>query len=285
MALPRFIAAASCLLASAAVHAQSSEPADESIVVEGERPVERPPSVITQLKSIIAEADSNQLARFEMDICPMVVGMPRDLTAALTRLIKANVVAVGGKVGEPGCTVNAPVIFIDNPQLLVRGLYKEEPTFFHTMSPREFYYFAEQPRPAYSWHLTNTYTRDGVYLSKANRQAAATRLYTNIREEIEVGILVIDRAHTEGKTLRQLADFATMHLLLDVKQNAGKQDKSSILSLFEKRSRGAPPPRFSTFDRAALTGFYTQRENNRTIEAQRQNIAAAVEKAKRGEEN
>jgi hypothetical protein len=274
------------LLASAAMAQTPSEPAasDEAIVVEGQRPTERPPSVITQLRTIIAEADSDQLARFEMAVCPMVIGMPRDITAVLTRLIKENVVAVGGKVAEPGCSVNAAVIFIDNPLELVRALHKEEPSFFYTFTPREFYYFAEQPQPVFSWHLTNTYTRDGAYYSKVIRHASASRLYTNIREEMEAGIVVVDRAQTKGKTLRQLADFATMHLLLDVKPRAGRFDKSSILSLFEKRMKGSsPPPRFSRFDQAALTGFYTQRENNRTAAQQRQNIAAEVEKAKRAE--
>ena len=278
------LAGLACLLSSAAI-AQEPAASEESILVQGQRSGEKAPSVISQLRSIIEVADSEQLARFEDAVCPMVIGMPRDLTAVLTRLIKENVVAVGGEVAEAGCTVNAAVIFIDNPRQLVRALYKEEPSFFFTFTPREFYYFAEQPRPVFSWHLTNTYTRDGTYMSNQIRHAAATRLYTNIREDMEAGLVVIDRAQTEGKSLRQLADFATMHLLLDVKPKAGKLDHRSILSLFEKRMRGAAvPASMSQFDRAALTGFYTQRENNRTAAAQRQNIAAEIEKAKKAGE-
>ena len=284
MSALRFLACSAALLAVAASAQQPAGPQPpvtdgETVIVEGERVSTKPPSVIQQLKTIIAEADSDQLARFEMAVCPMVIGMPREWTGPLTRMIRENVIAVGGEVAEAGCSVNAAVIFIDEPLELVRGLYKEEPSFFFTTTPREFYYFSEQPQPVFSWHLTNTYTRDGGYMSKVVRSAAATRMYTNIREEMEAGIVVIDRAKTEGKTLRQLADFATMHLLLDVKPRAGRLDKSSILSLFEKRLRGDPPPRLSRFDQAALSGFYTQRENNRTAAAQRQNIAQAVEKS------
>jgi hypothetical protein len=297
MAFSRIAAGVSCLLASAAiaqpadsnrgseaaelpVSGQSAD-SEDSILVEGQRSTEKKPSVVTQLRSIILEADNEQLARFETSVCPMIIGMPRDMTAVLDRIIRENVVAVGGKVAEPGCSVNAAVIFIDQPQALIRALYKEEPSFFFTFTPREFYYFADQPRPFYSWHLTNSYTRDGGYMSKVVRSAAASRLYSNIREEMEAGIVVIDRARTEGKTLRQLADFATMHLLLDVKQKHGQFDRSSILSLFDRRGRTAMlPPRFSGFDRSALSGFYTQRENNRTAAQQRQNIAAAIAKDK-----
>jgi hypothetical protein len=93
------------------------------------------------------------------------------------------------------------------------------------------------------------------------------------------GFVVIDRQATVGKSLRQLADLATMHLLLDVRQDAGARDNGSILSLFEPRAAGvALPQRLSRFDRGAMTGFYTQRENNRSAAQQRNNIADAIRK-------
>ena len=115
--------------------------------------------------------------------------------------------------------------------------------------------------------------------AKVVRQAAASRLYSNIREDMLVGFVVIDRMATPGKSLRQLADLATMHLLLDINQEAGARDPGSILSLFEERAEGAAvPARLSKFDRGALRGFYTQRENNRTAAQQANNIARAIEK-------
>src|SRR5687768_17628438 len=109
------------------------------------------------------------------------------------------------------------------------------------------------------------------------KNAAATRLYSNVREDMLAGFVVLDRQQTVGRTLRQLADLTTMHLLLDVKPGAEKQDMSSILSLFEARSTaGATPARFSSFDRGILAGFYKQRENNRTAVQQRENIAEAI---------
>ncbi len=38
------------------------------------------------------------------------------------------------------------------------------------------------------------------------------------------------------------------------------------------------PGRLSKFDRGALRGFYTQRENNRSARQQAENIARAIEK-------
>lgn len=99
-----------------------------------------------------------------------------------------------------------------------------------------------------------------------------------------MGIVVIDRAQIEGKSLRQLADLAAMHLLLDVRLEAGKRNKNSILSLFEGRREGVlPPRRTSTLDRGAVAGLFGQEENNRTAAQQRQNIARVIEKERQAE--
>lgn len=259
---------------------------NDVIVVQGQKK-----EIAQALRQLIKPSGgAEQLARFEDDICPLVAGMPRDWTQVLTRMIRDNVVAVGGKVGKPGCTVNAVVIFIDQPLELVQALAEAEPDFF-AMTPRELSQFTAVTRPVTSWHVTDTRDRDGQELgsvgsiggspadAKIVRSASASRLYSTIREDMLTGFVVIDRQATLGKSLRQLADLATMHLLLDVKQDAGTKDGTSILSLFEPRTEGATAPRrLSRFDRGALAGFYTQRENNRTAAQQRSNIADAIRK-------
>ena len=281
--------------ASAQVDVRGSTAAEtqspESIVVQGQRR-----QIAQALRKLIEPAENEQLARFEDQVCPMVIGMPKDWTATLTRMIRENVTSVGGKVGKPGCTVNAAVIFIDQPLELIRALAKEEPGFF-AMTPRELEKFTAVQKPLASWHVTDTFGRDGQMLgqmgslgvgstgpsspanARVNRNAAASRLYSTIREDMLVGFVVIDRQQTVGKSLRQLADAATMHLLLDVNQEASERDPGSILSLFEQRPEGVSAPmRLSKFDRGALRGFYTQRENNRSARQQAENIARAIEK-------
>ena len=294
---------AASLPAAAQVGVRASTAADakdESVVVTGQRR-----EIAKALRQMIEPADSEQLARFEDEICPMVIGMPKDWTARLTRMIRDNVVAIGGKAGKPGCRVNAPVIFIDQPLELVRALAEEEPGFFN-MTPRELAKFIAAPRPVSSWHVTDTRGRDGEELgsvrsivdpgsgaklatdssAKVTRNFTAGRLVSPIREDMLVGFVVIDRQQTPGKSLRQLADLATMHLLLDINQEAGERDPGSILSLFEPRGAGEPVPRrLSQFDRGALRGFYTQRENNRTARQQAENIARAIEKGAGEEPN
>jgi len=295
-------AAAAMLTAAgpAAAQVEAAAPAagepqrpEESIVVQGQRR-----QIAQALRKLIQPSDSEQLARFEDEICPMVIGMPRDWTVKLTRMIRDNVTAIGGKVGKPGCSVNAAVIFIDQPLELVKAFAEAEPGYFN-MTPRELAQFTAVARPITSWHVTDMRGRDGEELgsvrsivdpgsgaklstdssAKVTRGITSGRLVTPVREDMLVGFVVIDRMATVGKSLRQLADIATMHLLLDVNPDASARDPGSILSLFEPRSDGAPvPPRLSRFDRGALRGFYTQRENNRSARQQAENIARAIEK-------
>lgn len=299
--MTRVLAIAAALLAATAVPASaqigvrastaSEEQSQESVVVQGQRR-----EIAQALRKLINPTDSEQLARFEDEICPMVIGMPRDWTASLTRMIRENVVAVGGKSGKPGCTVNAAVIFIDQPLELIKALATDEPGFFN-LTPRQLQEFTSVQRPIASWHVTDMRGREGEELgqmgslggngpgagfptdAKIVRQATDSRLVSNVREDMLVGFVVFDRMATPGKTLRQLADIATMHLLLDINQRAGERDPGSILSLFEERAEGMKAPeRLSKFDRGALRGFYTQRQNNRTARQQAENIAKAIEK-------
>ena len=260
----------------------TSAQSQDEIVVTGAK---KKKEIAQALKKLIEPTGHEQLARFEDKVCPMVIGMPRDWTATMTRMIRENITAVGGKLEPVGCKPNALAIFIDQPRELVDALHDAEPHLFN-MTPREFKQFAALPGPVWSWHVTDMRDRDGKQVAQGSmggndfaviKNAAATRLYSNIREDMLAGFVVLDRRQTIGRTLRQLADLTTMHLLLDVKPGAAGQDMSSILSLFEARAAaGTPPPRFSSFDRGMLAGFYTQRENNRSAVQQRENIAEAI---------
>jgi hypothetical protein len=93
------------------------------------------------------------------------------------------------------------------------------------------------------------------------------------------GFAVIDAAKIQGKSMEQLADLATLHLLLEIKQDA-LNPPGSILSLFDERPQGAAAPAgFSTYDRAMIDGLYRPHENNRTPAQQFSQIATAVRKA------
>jgi hypothetical protein len=293
--------ALAALLISSPLMAQSegSRPDDDSIVVEGQRT-----NVTRLVATTINDAGVEPLARFEEAICPGVVGLSLSQAVNVADMIRANIVALGGKTQPPGCTANATVILVDQPVEFVKKFARQQPAFF-TMNPRELELFTARPRAVASWHVNETRARDGQELDGAKqlsdrnkrlfstnaansvginaqvvRNSAATRLYANTREDMVFGFAVIDSQKLPGKTLRQLADLATLHLLLDVKQDAGTSNRGSILSLFEDRPAGAAPPAaLSPFDKAMVQGLYGPSENNRSAAQQFSQIATAIRKA------
>ncbi|MES2903522.1 MAG: hypothetical protein V4696_04985 [Pseudomonadota bacterium] len=257
---------------------------NDEIVVQGQRR-----SVMRHLRDVIARDGADQLARFEDKVCPMVIGMPRDLTAAMTRMIRANVESFGAKAESVGCKPNGLVIFIDRPAELVEAIRKEEPWMLG-MAPRTARNFVDDVGAITSWHVTETrgaegqvlggYEADGQSTSaRTTRSISSSRLYTPARQEMQLGIVVIEKGRTIGHTLRQLSDLATMHLLLEIKASAATKDPNSILSLFEPRPDDQPrPQRLSRLDRGAMAGFYQLRANNLSSAQQRENIAKAMER-------
>ena len=282
----------------------SAQRGSEEIVVTGDK---RKPNLAEELEQVIAPTDSQQLARFEKPVCPAVRGLPSDWAARVERMIRDNVVAVGGRAAPADCSVNALVVLVDDPHALVVRLNAQDPTFFD-MTPRAFDNFARPNMPAYSWKIANTYGPRGQILRQlstltyvhpdtgvimtshlqpgttTSSDGTGSRLTTGAREEIEVGFVAIDRDLSEGKSLRQIADFATLHLLLDIKEDAGRRNGGSILALFEQRPGWVPPMRMGNFDRGMLSGFYNQKHNNRSAIQQRENIAAAMRKDAKAEE-
>ena len=178
---------------------------------------------------------------------------------------------------------------IDKPAELVDAIRKEEPWMLG-MAPRTARNFVADVGPITSWHVTETHGSEGQVLggydsggqstsAKITRSITSSRLYTPARQEMQLGMVVVDKGRTVGHTLRQLSDLATMHLLLEIKASAASKDPNSILSLFEPRPADqAKPRRLSRLDRGAMAGFYRLRANNFSSAQQRENIAREMER-------
>ncbi len=264
----------------------SAVAAESEIVVEGQRK-----QLSAQLKQLFNESSSGQLGRFEESVCPLVIGYPEDWTGILDGLIRKNMETAGLTVQDTGCKPNALLIFIDDPQTTVKGLYEAQPRFFGVMDRADFLQLTNKKRAIYSWHVIEQRSRDGVQLGnitsingsavsqsgvKIVRNAAATRNYENVREDMLLSFAVIDKPLTEGKSLRQLADIATMHLLLDIKPEA-QTAGDSILTLFANRSPDAAlPERMSDLDKRTVAGLYDLTGNNYKASVQRGRMASKI---------
>lgn len=265
--------------------AASAKGPGQDIVVEGQR------NEIRESIRQLLQQDSAQLARFEEDFCPIVIGFPADWSAIIETMIRENAAAAGLEVEDKPCSPTAVLIFSYDPEILMPALRTRYPAMFSGMNPVELDRLVNVERPAYSWRTVDMRDRFGLALptlgaiggspadAKVVRNAAPTRLYSNVRLDILQSFLVIDIERTPGMTLDQLADFATLNLLLDLKENAeATAQQDSILNLFDGGDPALLPAGMNEFERRLIKGLYGQRHNNYSAARQIGRIATEMKK-------
>lgn len=246
----------------------------------------------TILKTVLRPSGIDQLGRYEVPVCPGISGAPKGTEQTLLRLIRENATANGVRLEKPGCKPNALALFVTAPNDLIRGLKKRSPGYFGLIAAPDFEKLATSDKVIRSWHVIETNGRNGEFLddfggmngepssgyAKVVRNAQATRVSENTRQDILLGFAVIDTNATVGKTLQQIADVVSMHLFLDLGQDAARSaGNSSILSLFEPREGGeVAPAGMSAFDQGVLKGTYALERNNYNAQFQRHRIAREI---------
>ena len=163
------------------------------------------------------------------------------------------------------------------------------PGLFDGYTTRELDLMTAVKRPAYGWRTVEMVDKNGLVLATAGqingeastarimRNANSSRVTSNVRYDILTSFAAIDIGKTPGHTLRQLADYATMNLMLDLSRDASrKAQPESILSLFSAPSPEAAPQEMSAMDKGTLRGLYGQKANNISAAVQRGRIAKAM---------
>ena len=105
----------------------------ETVIVEGERVSDQAGiPVIQRLKTIIAEANSDQLARSRSRSAQWLSACRDEWTGPLTRMIREKCICFRRRRGRSEAAFGQchGDLLIDEPLEFVRGLCKEEPSFF-----------------------------------------------------------------------------------------------------------------------------------------------------------
>lgn len=271
MVLPRVLAAilVSCALA-APVAAQQ---ADDSIVVTGQ--VQTPSSdEVTAQARAITRADPAlrdvPLALVQDRLCPGVIGMTVAGAVPIIDRIRATAQELGIPLADDAaCRANLVLMIVPDGAQELAALHRSSPQLFETLTLPERRALLDGPGPAHAWHVTSMRSRDGFRIPQAeslDRPPATTmwsahsKIYLAVRQDIDASFVLLDSAAVKGKTLVQLADYATMRGLARTRPPAGDAaGLDTILSLFA--SDGAPPQGLTAFDRAYLTSLYSSPSN------------------------
>ena len=208
-------------------------------------------------------------------ICPKVMGLPEAETRVIEERIRENADALGANRRNPSknCNPNVYVIFLrDSFGKPADWMTSENDMIGHLLSYQRQEVLDEHD-PVRAWTVQEDRTADGTpltnsygqrisgALSYGNSVRQLSRLRTNSQVEISQAAVMFELASAQGKTLQQLADYASMRtfgnargLKADVTPAA-----DTILTLFRDEE---PPEGLTIFDRAFVSKLYSTSRNS-----------------------
>ncbi|MFN3515626.1 MAG: hypothetical protein ACK4YM_00505 [Novosphingobium sp.] len=241
----------------------------ESIVVLGDRAEQAGLAADQALAITMRPGVDYPLPRRYGPICVKVFGIAPAFGNLVAERIGGNAKALGLAVAKPGCEPNLWIGFFRDSKKQVQQLRKKDPAFFATLDRLDIKRIFKGSDAVQVWHASEIRSVDGrpipiIELEVAGRkietaynpQYSGTRLASPIRNDINATILVFDRDQANGKTVQQLADYATFRALAPVQDFAQVAPDAvpSILMLFTPGA--VPPDGLTEFDWAYLSAFY-----------------------------
>jgi hypothetical protein len=209
------------------------------------------------------------LARFEEPVCPGIVGLQLEFAEAMVQRIRENAERFGLRLDDSeDCEPNIVVTFLPDSRDYLNRLNAQKPYLFDALTLPQKRRLLEEGGAARAWVNTALRTRDGLSvgdrenlgeLPRATMWAAHSRIYVPVRRDITSSMVLIDRDAVEGKSVDQLADYATMRALARTYPEEAGGEQPSILVLFEAEEEA--PAGLTAFDEAYLSRLYSRIPN------------------------
>jgi hypothetical protein len=261
------LATLGALLATAPALAQE---AGQDIVVTGERPshaeVSRQARDVTDIGSDIRD---RPLARVEDRLCPGVMGLKRYAAEMMIDRIRWNAERLNMWLADDAdCRPNLIIAFVEDGKATMAELVDHQPWLFETLSRPEREALHAEQGPVREWTTAQDRTRDGMPIERresltnpptVSMWMAHSKIYLTIRQDITQTVVLFDREGVRGKSIVQLADYATMRGFARTRPAEGDAALDTILALFDPGH--APAEQLTDFDQAYLRSLYKEIAN------------------------
>jgi hypothetical protein len=249
---------------------QAAPTADDDIVVTGERPTHREVSrQARDVTDIGSDIRDRPLARIEDRLCPGVIGLKRAGAELMVDRIRWNAERLDmWMADDTDCSANLIIAFVEDGQQTIAELYDNQPWLFDTMTISERRALLDEGGPVRVWTTAQDRTRDGMPIARRENLTdppvvqmwmAHSKLYLTIRQDITQVVVLFDREAVRGKSIIQLADYATMRSFARTRPAEGDAALDTILALFDPDHE--PPPQLTDFDQAYLRSVYKEIAN------------------------
>ena len=269
----------------------------EDVVVSG-RSLD---SLIRDFVGEVAEPNRNRgLARWHDRICVGVANLDGEVAQYLSDRISTVALDMGLSAGAPGCTPNILVIATADAGDLARKLTEERRRAFRMggagmdRGGSALRDFVETDRPVRWWQMSipvDSETGDiavripgqcsGACTGAADMAPqiavnAASRLTTQIVDNLTRAIVIIDVDQVSGVSALQLADYVAMVSLAQIDPDADTSSYASILNVFEAPQASDS---LTDWDLAYLDGLYAAERNHVGERAGRSEIVDSIRRS------
>jgi hypothetical protein len=211
----------------------------------------------------ISQQHGGQLARFEDAVCIAVSGFEDPYNTIFAQRMAQDAEQAGLQLGKAGCHPNIVVLMTDHPQQELMSLIRHD-SFISSMGVREKDVTSLAKSTGPTWTLTFTELRntDGNHAmvrSEFDDQTLRLRIYDLDHQPAPAagyrsGVDGDRQFGDPGKTLTQIADYAALRSLADLKSRAPVTRERTILTLFQP---GSAPDGLTPYDLAYLKGLYS----------------------------
>lgn len=263
----RSIACLAALACAAPLAAQGTGERDgDNIVVTGRAEQPTRSEVTAQARAITREGSGlrrEPLSLVQDWFCPGISGLTEAGAAAMIDRIRFNADRLDIRLASDGnCRPNLVIMFVDDGRALVNRLHERTPELFKSLNGEDRRALLAHAGPVHAWNVTAIRTRDGMPVPERTSLAdppqvsaamAHSKIYIPIRSDITASYIVIERNAARGKTLVQLADYATMRSLAQTRPPEQDVAMDTILTLFDD---AAAPAEMTGFDTAYLGALY-----------------------------
>lgn len=271
----------------------------DDVVVEGRR-LER--AVENFVDEIAAPVRGRGLARWHRRVCVGVVNLDAAPAQYLVDRVSTVAQDVGLEPGEPGCTPNVIVIATNDGQGMADSLVKSRPRDFDTgasgtnLTSGALQEFRTSDRPVRWWHvslpvndetglaavrLPGRVTGAGDSLddyAPIINTFAASRLVSQIRDDLQQVIVVIDVDDLGTADFEQVAEYVSLVALAQIDARSETRSYDTILNLFDDPSANRA---LTPWDLAYLKGLYNAETNRVNRAAQSDAVASSIVRERR----
>lgn len=270
----------------------------QDVVVEG-RQLEA--LVRSFVVDVSQPANHRGLARWNRPICVGVVNLRNEVGQYVADRISDVARELEVEAGEPGCRPNILIVAASDGTALASAIVADRPRNFDLRhngtdaGSRAFRNFQTEDRPVRWWQTSMPVDSEtgqravrlpgdidpatGKPSAPVINVFSASRLRTQIRDDMVRSVIIVDVDRLGGVSLVQLADYLALVALAQVDADADTAPYPTILNLFADPE--SAPAGLTGWDRSYLTALYEHDQLRINRNSQVRAVAEAVTRDRR----